>query len=703
VNTDGFGDLDNKEAPAMAVLGSNLYAGTSNQTTGCEVWRYDGGTTWTRVGDQGLGDASNDDVRSIRSWQSGLYVGTLNSTGCEVRRYDGGTSWTQVNADGFGDTNNTDASSMGVMGANLFAGTQNQATGGEVWRYGGSAWTQANADGFDDVDNFDVPSMCLYDACLYAGTANYATGCEVWRTTPTPTVTSITPNAGTRGTTVSITNLAGTGFWGTPTVKLKRTGSTDITATNVAVVSSAKITCRFALPANAAVGAWNLFVANPDSQSATRNGAFSVTETPVDTHPDWYLAEGTTSWGFGCYISIQNPNETQVHATVTYNTSDGPVSGGTLTLPAASQTTVNPASTLGSKDFSTFVHCTEGKTIAVDRTMEWTGPGAASPEGHNSVGVNAPDTTWYLPEGSASWGFECWLLIQNPNASAANCTVTYMIEGSGPQVVSHTVDPNSRATFNMETDIGSRDASIKVTSDQPVIPERAMYRNDRREGHDSIGTTTPALDYFLAEGATGYGPGFITYVLVQNPQNSTTSVDITFMTGTGQVAGPSFAMDANSRKTVRVNDYLPPDSDVSTRVHGSAPIIAERAMYWNGGTGEACHDSVGMDAAHAAFYLPDGQTSDGRETWTLVQNPNASDVTVEISYLTPSGTGNVVRTETIGASSRRTFNMEEHSGISGRAAIMVTSKTSGKDIMVERAMYWNSRGAGTDTIGGYSN
>ena len=34
--------------------------------------------------------------------------------------------------------------------------------------------------------------------------------------------------------------------------------------------------------------------------------------------------------------------------------------------------------------------------------------------------------------------------------------------------------------------------------------------------------------------------------------------------------------------------------------------------------------------------------------------------------------------------------------------IRVKSKTAGKSIMVERAMYWNNRGAGTDTIGGYS-
>jgi hypothetical protein len=39
---------------------------------------------------------------------------------------------------------------------------------------------------------------------------------------------------------------------------------------------------------------------------------------------------------------------------------------------------------------------------------------------------------------------------------------------------------------------------------------------------------------------------------------------------------------------------------------------------------------------------------------------------------------------------------------STRAGIMVTSMSTGKPIMVERAMYWNARGAGTDTIGGYS-
>ena len=45
-----------------------------------------------------------------------------------------------------------------------------------------------------------------------------------------------------------------------------------------------------------------------------------------------------------------------------------------------------------------------------------------------------------------------------------------------------------------------------------------MYKNSRQMGHDSIGTTRPATDYYLAEGTTDWG--FTTYVLVQNPNDT---------------------------------------------------------------------------------------------------------------------------------------------------------------------------------------
>lgn len=36
------------------------------------------------------------------------------------------------------------------------------------------------------------------------------------------------------------------------------------------------------------------------------------------------------------------------------------------------------------------------------------------------------------------------------------------------------------------------------------------------------------------------------------------------------------------------------------------------------------------------------------------------------------------------------------------AGVVVTSKTQGLKVIVERAMYLNNRGAGTDSIGGYA-
>ena len=513
-----------------------------------------------------------------------------------------------------------------------------------------------------------------------------------------PKTTGLSPDhkaAGDSGFTITVN---GTGFIKSSVVRWK---GADRTTT---YHSSSRLTASIPASDIKTVGTARVTVFTPGA-GESNSRTFTISKAIPPTA--WYLAEGTTAWGFSTQISIENPNTSRLSARVTYMPSGASPVTETVSLPAGSQTTLTNDHLLsvmkGPRDFSTRVTCTDAtRSIAVDRTMTWTGTGAPSPEGHSSVGVTSPAKTWYLPEGSSKWGFECWLLIQNPNSTTAHCTVTYMIEGAGPKTVTHDVPANSRASFNMveEPGVGQADASIKVVSSVPVIPERAMYRNNRREGHDSIGTTTPATDYYLAEGTSNWG--FTTYVLVQNPNASPAIVTLTYMASDGPHPQPAFRMDPNSRKTVRVNEILP-GKDFSTRVHADKPIIAERAMYWGAGTplGEACHDSIGMPMAHRVFYLPDGQTSGGYETWTLVQNPNSTPVSVKVDYLTPSGTGNKTLTRSIPANSRQTFNMADKVP-SGRASIEVTCLTSGKRIMVERAMYWNNRGAGTDTIGGYS-
>jgi len=95
-------------------------------------------------------------------------------------------------------------------------------------------------------------------------------------TNAAPAVSGITPPDATRGTTVSITNLAGTGFLSGATVRLNRTDSTAIPATSVVMVSATQITCDFNLPAGSTVGMWDVIVTNPDMQSGALEDGFTI-------------------------------------------------------------------------------------------------------------------------------------------------------------------------------------------------------------------------------------------------------------------------------------------------------------------------------------------------------------------------------------------------------------------------------------------
>jgi hypothetical protein len=274
-----------------------------------------------------------------------------------------------------------------------------------------------------------------------------------------------------------------------------------------------------------------------------------------------------------------------------------------------------------------------------------------------------------------------------------------MEDGQDGKVVDKVVPAHTRATFNMADDIGAADASVVVSASEPVVAESSMYRNNRREGQCSIGANQPSDTFYLAEGTSAWG--FTSWVLIMNPNDDPADVNITYMTPGGPVAQPTFQMPPNSRSSIDVN-AVPgmANVDFSTMIQASQPIVASRAMYWNNGTGEACHGSVGVTSPHQAFFLPDGQTSGGNETWTLVQNPNDTDVLVQVSYLLANGGVAVRQNAHIRANSRMTFNMADCIP-NGSASVMVVSLTPGKKIIAERACYWNKRGAGTETIGGY--
>ncbi len=207
----------------------------------------------------------------------------------------------------------------------------------------------------------------------------------------------------------------------------------------------------------------------------------------------WYLAEGSTDWGFDCYVSVVNPNDEAVEVEVTYMTSTGPVTGPTVDMPAMSQATVFPAATLGPRDFSTKVECTGGQAISVDRTMYWTGAGAPCSEAHCATGVTAPATTWYMPEGSSAWGFECFLLIQNPNASL-HPGHRHLDDPGRLPADQRLLSPRQLPGHLQHGRLHRGGRRLHPGGPRTSLSSRSgpCTGTRRREGHDSGGTTTAA-------------------------------------------------------------------------------------------------------------------------------------------------------------------------------------------------------------------
>ncbi|MDD5448477.1 MAG: molybdopterin-dependent oxidoreductase, partial [Actinomycetota bacterium] len=246
--------------------------------------------------------------------------------------------------------------------------------------------------------------------------------------------------------------------------------------------------------------------------------------------------------------------------------------------------------------------------------------------------ANVP-TEWYLAEGYTGGGFEEWICIANPNSWETEVEIEYMIEGENPVSQQATLAPRSRKTILVNDVVGDgKNVSAKVTGNHgdSLVVERAMYWNERDGGSAASGVNNPQTEWYLAEGSTG--GGFETWILVQNPNDKAANVTLTYMDKEGEKKGPVVSMPAHSRKTFNVADTLPDNWEVSTKVVGDIPVIAERAMYWNERDGG--HVEKGQDSPKFRSFLAEGSTAGGFETWVIVQNPKSVDAMVYLTYLT---------------------------------------------------------------------
>jgi hypothetical protein len=273
------------------------------------------------------------------------------------------------------------------------------------------------------------------------------------------------------------------------------------------------------------------------------------------------------------------------------------------TLPPHSRTTIwvnqedfaNLGKALASSDVSAVVEATNGQPLILERAMYLDLPGQVFGAGHESAGVTAPATEWFLAEGATGPFFDLFVLVANPGDATAQIEATYLLPDGATVVKSYTVGAYSR--FNIWVDYEDPrldDTAVSTTirsrNDVPVVVERAMWWpgsfGQWYEAHNSPGTTTTGTKWALAEGEVNATRNLETYILVANTSPGPADVKVALLFEDGTSAEQTFRVQATSRFNVPVGLYFPQAAGqrfgaiVESLGTTPAPIVVERAMYW---------------------------------------------------------------------------------------------------------------------------
>jgi hypothetical protein len=114
----------------------------------------------------------------------------------------------------------------------------------------------------------------------------------------------------------------------------------------------------------------------------------------------WYLAEGYTGGTFDTYVLIMNPEDTPATVKTTFLRSDGHSWSRVDNVLQHSRFTIHVDEMPGfdNAEVSTLVETVGDGKVVAERAMYFKYDNKWA-DGHDSIGVNKPSTTWYFAEG----------------------------------------------------------------------------------------------------------------------------------------------------------------------------------------------------------------------------------------------------------------------------------------------------------------
>ncbi len=293
-----------------------------------------------------------------------------------------------------------------------------------------------------------------------------------------------------------------------------------------------------------------------------------------------------------------------------------------------------------------------------------------------------PEIAWYFGAGAPFDPSRLWIMLMNPQRKMAEAILTLTRPDGSIVRKEYSLKPTSRLSIPLDDIVPEAPISVVVEADQGVYAERTTYF--AHDGHTTAGAQAPARTWYFAEGFTG--GGFETWILLHNPHAAPTRTTISFAGEDGSIVKREYTLSPISRPSILVNQVLP-NVSFSTVIEAERDILAERVVFFSGRRG--VHGSIGASAPASTWYLPEGYTGPGFESWFLFYNASQNWANATITFMKDDGS-TVVRRHRLRPTARFTLSANT---IVPNAAFS-TRVEADQPLVVERAVYFSDREGG---------
>lgn len=281
----------------------------------------------------------------------------------------------------------------------------------------------------------------------------------------------------------------------------------------------------------------------------------------------WYFTSASTIGGTDTVLHVFNPAAGAVDAQLVLRDGGEPFTY-TATLAPQRQTVLPLGDVLPNAQFG--VQLVAAEPVVAEQVTQMLA-GAV----YTTTGSTALEQRWSFAHGTTTAGYTTTLQVLNPWPQPVALTLQILSEDGTSLTRRYAAPPAGRLELVLNDLVPDLVFAFAIVAERPVAAERLLVTDDGAAASASSGSAAPATRWTFAAGTT---VGTEHNLVVGNAQGSATDVEVRYVLPGGTTTTRRYRVPPMARLTLRANDDVPDQQQVTTVVIADQHVVVERTL-----------------------------------------------------------------------------------------------------------------------------